>query len=268
MNYLKRIFKRNTHNPLFKGLAGFGRSINRLYENRNHDIYSNGELTVIKKLSHFQPQVIIDGGANRGTYSLLVNKFNPNCKIYAFEPVQDTYLELQENAKGHNNVQPINKGLYSVNGAKEIYLFPSSTHSSLYDINGSTNKHTGKITIELIKGDSFVEDNNIDNIDFLKLDIEGAEYEAILGFENTFKSKRIKAVQFEYSYINISTKKLLLDYYVLLESYGYKVGKIFPKRVEFRDYKYKYEDFIGPNFIAVDQNEMILIKALSQKGFH
>ena len=49
---LKRLFKRNSHNNLLKALAGFGRAINRLYENRNHDIYSNGELTLLKKNSH------------------------------------------------------------------------------------------------------------------------------------------------------------------------------------------------------------------------
>ena len=52
---LKRIFKRNSHNFILKPLAGFGRSLNRLYENRNHDIYSNGELTVLKKLVRINP---------------------------------------------------------------------------------------------------------------------------------------------------------------------------------------------------------------------
>ena len=50
MSTLKRIYKRNSHNLFFKGLAGFGRALNRLYENRNHDIYSNGELTVLRMI--------------------------------------------------------------------------------------------------------------------------------------------------------------------------------------------------------------------------
>ena len=40
MSILKRIFKQNTHNSFFKVLAGFGGSLNRLHENRNHDIYT------------------------------------------------------------------------------------------------------------------------------------------------------------------------------------------------------------------------------------
>lgn len=266
MHELKRIFKRNSHNSIFKGLAGLGRSINRLYENRNHDIYSNGELTVINKLAKFNPSVIIDGGANVGDYSLILNQIIPECTIYAFEPVKSTCDKLINRVRDITNIKPIENGLFSENCTKEINLFNLETHSSqstLYDIKNSF-KPIDKCSIALIRGDDFVEEYGINKIDYLKLDIEGAEYEAITGFEESFKAKKIKAVQFEYGYINISTKKLLIDFYTLFEEYGYVVGKIFPKNVEFRDYDFKYEDFLGPNYIAVDKNETELIDSLKK----
>ncbi len=107
--------------------------------------------------------------------------------------------------------------------------------------------------------------NNISEIDFLKIDIEGSEYDAILGFNENITKRTIKAIQFEYGYINISTKKLLIDYYEYFESKGYVLGKIFPKIVEFRKYEFKYEDFIGPNYIAVRNTETELINALRRK---
>jgi hypothetical protein len=42
------------------------------------------------------------------------------------------------------------------------------------------------------------------------------------------------------------------------------LGKIFPKKVEFRKYDFIYEDFIGPNFIAVKKSETKLIDLLSK----
>lgn len=72
-------------------------------------------------------------------------------------------------------------------------------------------------------------------------------------------------IQFEYGYINITTKKLLIDFYNYFESKGYMVGKIFPKYVEFRKYEFKHEDFLGPNFIAVKKTETELIKLLIEK---
>jgi FkbM family methyltransferase len=265
MSKLKRFFKRNTHNNFLKALAGFGRVLNRLYENRNHDTYSNGEFTVLKKIVKFNPSVIIDGGANIGSYSLLINQLSPNPRVYSFEPVKSTFEKLKKNVAACNNIIPVEKGLYKENCTKEINIFLSDTHSSLYDIQGLPYESSGKQTIELVSGDDFMKQNNISEIDFLKIDIEGSEYDAILGFDENITKGTIKAIQFEYGYINISTKKLLVDYYNYFESKGYIIGKIFPKIVEFRKYEFKYEDFIGPNFIAVKKTETELINALKRK---
>ena len=265
MKQLKSFFRRNSHGSFFKRLASFGKALNKFYENRNHNIHSNGELVVLKKLSTLNPKVIIDGGANIGDYSLMANRTNPNCKVYAFEPVQNTYNELTNNTKGYNNIVPLKKGLFSSNCTKEINLFNSNQHSSIYNMEKAYYQSSEKSTIELVSGDDFMKENEIETIDFLKIDVEGAEYEAIKGFEKSFKEGKIKAIQFEYGYVNITTKKLLIDFHHLLEEYGYVVGKVFPKTVEFRDYKYKHEDFIGPNFIAVNKKELGLIQLLNKK---
>ena len=265
MSVLKRVFKQNTHNSFFKALAGFGRSLNRLYENRNHDIYSNGEITVLKKIATMKPTLIIDGGANVGDYSVMANQIMPDCTIYAFEPVEATFQHLLSNTENLQNVVPIKKGLFKENCELSINLFASNEHSSIYDIEGLPQSSNQKQTIELVRGDDFMRNQNIASVDFLKLDVEGAEYDALLGFENAIKQGTIKAVQFEYGYINISTKKLLIDYYTFFEANGYVLGKVFPKIVEFRKYHFKYEDFIGPNFIAVKKTETELIKMLSNR---
>lgn len=265
MSKLNRFFKRNTHNGFLKVLSGFGRVLNRLYENRNHDTHSNGEFTVLKKIVKFGPSVIMDGGANIGGYSLLINQLSPIPRVFSFEPVKSTFNKLKKNVAACKNIFPVEKGLYKENCTKEINIFASDTHSSIYDIQGLHYESSEKQTIELVSGDDFMKANNISEIDFLKIDIEGSEYDAILGFDENITKGTIKAIQFEYGYINISTKKLLIDYYNYFESKGYILGKIFPKIVEFRKYEFKYEDFIGPNFIAVRKTETELINALRRK---
>jgi FkbM family methyltransferase len=265
MSKLKRYFKRNSHNNLFKGLAGFGRALNRLYENRNHDIHSNGELKVLEKLLKFNLSVIFDGGANIGTYSLMINRLSPNSRVFSFEPVKSTFEKLKKNVAIHKNIFPFEKGLYKHDCTKEINIFSSDTHSSIYDIKGLSYQSNEHQTIELVSGDAFMKEHEIEEIDFLKIDVEGAEFDAILGFNESITNGRIKAIQFEYGYINISTKKLLVDYHDYFESKGYSLGKIFPKTVDFRKYEFKHEDFIGPNFIAVKNTETGLIDALKRK---
>ena len=263
----KRIYKRNSHNVFFKAMAGFGRALNRLYENRNHDIYSNGELSLIKKLSKLKPSVIIDGGANIGKYSLIIHEFIPGATIYSFEPVKKTFEELKENVGSIEKINPIEKGLYSDNCTREINIFSSSTHSSLIDIQDLHKKSNKKQTVELVKGDDFMRNHQINEVDLLKLDLEGAEYDAIMGFNEHIEKGKIKMIQFEYGQVNILTRKLLADFYEYFESKGYRVGKIYPKTVEFRKYKPKHEDFLGPNFVVVKETETELIKLLARKKY-
>lgn len=265
MGTLKRFFKRNTHNAFFKTLASFGKSMNRMYENKNYDIHSNGEVTIIRKLTQGETPIVIDGGANVGGYSLAVHSLKPEATVYSFEPVAGTFKTLKKNVAHCPTIIPVQQGLYKENKDQEIHLFPSTTHSSLYDIKGWKHTSNETETISLTTGDHFLETHHIDAVDLLKIDIEGAEYDAILGFEKSLEKGKIRAIQFEYGYINITTKKLLIDYHEYFESKGYILGKIYPKTVEFKKYSHKQEDFLGPNFIAVRKSDTSLIHLLENK---
>jgi hypothetical protein len=94
----------------------------------------------------------------------------------------------------------------------------------------------------LVAGDAYVEQHGIAAIDFLKIDVEGAEYLVLKGLEKTMKEGRIHCVQFEYGAFSIQTRMLLADYYEL-PSPMYWIGKIFPAGVEFRDYDWTMECF-------------------------
>jgi FkbM family methyltransferase len=245
-------------------LAGFGRSMNRLYENRNHDIHSNGEVWLLKNLSKFKPEIIFDGGANVGQYATEVVINCPNARIHCFEPVPGTFNLLKISLeKFPEQILPVPKGLSDENRRVFINLFEYDEHASIFSHNGITPDTRQQIEIEVIKGDDYLADTGIEKIDFLKLDIEGAEMKALKGFEKSLRAKKIRLIQFEYGYLNILTKNLLVDYYDYLEPFGYKIGKLYPKKVEFKPYHSKLEDFIGPNYVAILNSEEEMINSLS-----
>jgi FkbM family methyltransferase len=263
MSALKRIFKRNTHNLLFKLISSAGRSINRMYENRNHDTQSNGEEWLLQRISKVNPKVIFDAGANTGKYCILAKKHNPSAQVICFEPVNSTFDKLKSAVSSLKNIIFVKSGLFDENKKITINIYPSHTHASVFDLKAIPYESVGKEEIDLIVGDEYLKSNKIEFVDLLKLDIEGAELNAIKGFKNALEQKKIRLIQFEYGYINITTKNLLIDYYEYLSQFGYCVGKLYPKQVEFRDYKQKHEDFIGPNMIAVRRDDAELIKLLS-----
>jgi hypothetical protein len=82
------------------------------------------------------------------------------------------------------------------------------------------------------------------------------------GFERILHEKKIDVIQFEYGHINIESKFLLYDYHKFFRTRGYTLGKVYPGYVEFREYDMSSdEDFIGPNYVAVnaDLKEQIRI---------
>ena len=84
-----------------------------------------------------------------------------------------------------------------------------------------------------MRGDEFLAQEGIAAIDFLKLDVEGAEHLVLQGLEANLRKQSVRFVQFEYGQKDILTHFLLRDFYHLFGSYGYIVGKIFPDYVEF-----------------------------------
>jgi FkbM family methyltransferase len=265
MNILKKFIKQHSHSVLVKPFAGLGRSINRFYENRNHDVRCNGEFWMLQKISTLSPMVIFDGGANVGDYTQMINETCPDSKIYAFEPVESTFQELQKclNSNEIINATAIQKGLYKEDTKVTINIYSGNEHASLHQIKGVGYQSIRQEVLDVVKGDTIMKEYGIETIDLLKLDIEGAEMDALVGFENALKGKKIRVIQFEYGYINITSKVLLADYYDFFSAHGYIVGKLYPRSVEFREYSFKHEDFIGPNFIAIQKSDVELKRLLS-----
>ena len=109
-----------------------------------------------------------------------------------------------------------------------------------------------------------LENFGIGDIDFLKIDTEGSENLVLEGLLDTLKNRDIKVIQFEYGYINIISKFLLYDFYQFFDELGYTIGKIYPKRVEFKEYNLKDENFFGPNYVAVKSSETDIIESLAK----
>ena len=151
----------------------------------NFDCYEKNDSAMIFNLVD-DDFTIFDIGANIGWYSLALTKLNNTIDIFAFEPVTKTYEILLKNIELNHihNIYSFNHGFYSKNTELEFY----------YNMDGSGNassknlmdkKNTQKIKCAVKMLDSFVSTNNIEKIDMIKCDVEGAELFVFQGAENS-----------------------------------------------------------------------------------
>lgn len=88
------------------------------------------------------------------------------------------------------------------------------------------------------------------NIDFVKLDIEGHELDALSGFGKAIESVRL--IQFEFGGCNIDTRTYFQDFWYFFEEKGFDIYRITPLGlVKILKYNEMDEVFITTNFLAI-----------------
>lgn len=113
---------------------------------------------------------IIDGGANIGLASIYFKKLYPNAEIVAFEPDPTIFkiLEANINSYGFDRIKLIAKGLWNQETTLKFQI-EGADAGSLETFDNSNDKHLDQVPVTSLK--SYLNKS----VDFLKLDIEGAE---------------------------------------------------------------------------------------------
>jgi len=127
--------------------------------------------------------IVLDLGANIGYYSLLLAKLvGDNGKVYSFEPDPDNFKLLKKNIKAndYHNIVAIQKAVSDRTG--KIRLFLEKDNSTMHKIYRARGENCTTIEIESVSLDDFFKDKN-KKINFIKMDIEGAEGGAIKGMQ-------------------------------------------------------------------------------------
>lgn len=124
-----------------------------------------------------KPINCVDVGANVGTFSYYVANLFEN--VYAYEAMVETYDVAKENLKNFKNVNLFNKAVYR-EGGSEVKIYKNESgltgDSSIYGTGTENFNLVNTVSLENI-----LEKNNIDFIDYMKVDCEGAEYDFLMG---------------------------------------------------------------------------------------
>ncbi|MFN6380047.1 MAG: FkbM family methyltransferase [Flavobacteriales bacterium] len=173
----------------------------------------------------YKKAIIVDIGAHKGYFTLFASlNSDKQSTIISIEPVESNYKLLEQNIlrQGVENVQVMKAAIAHFDGQLDIHLSQDTNHSLIKNnpLSGETN------AIEKVKAitlDSLVSQFQLGEIDFLKMDCEGAEYDILFNVsDETLKKIKILSMEFHDLKSPVNNAQALISY---LENKQFRVVK-------------------------------------------
>jgi len=168
---------------------------------------------VYDRLDEFikQNYTIFDVGAHRGEYTeKLLNLTGPSGKVYAFELNAENYGALINKFSKHDNVTITNVAVSDCDGQVDYYRGGCSYTGNIigHDTSYKDNKRAGEI--QSIRLDSFYPEGVID---FIKIDVEGAELRVLHGLKGIIHNVRKMLIECHFENDWPELRSLIMDEY-------------------------------------------------------
>lgn len=186
IDYLR--FKDNSFETIY--LKGYDRPI--LLRSQTTDfstfkqIFHNQEYNIS---FDFNPDVIIDAGANIGLASIYFAKRYPEAHIYAIEPETTNYNRLLDTINSYKNIMPFKAALHHTTNEEMEIVDQGVGHWGFATKIKEDISNNSLETIKTVSISSLIDKYELQKIDILKMDIEGAEADVFMKNYNDWLPK-------------------------------------------------------------------------------
>ena len=226
------------------------------FENEDWDLERNGEGRLLSSVAALSPDrfTAFDVGSFAGQWAKLVLELNSQAEVHCFEVVEHLSSKLEHDLADRPNVVVNRVGLWSDDGNLTGHFVDDlPTMSSLVQaVWQYTGDDSTTFDVKVERGDEYCARAGVTHIDFLKVDVEGGEFEVVRGFERLFREGQIDVVQFEYGPLTLAAKNSLHGFYDFFSDMGMVLGKIYPRYVKLMDRYYPgLDDFRWANYVAL-----------------
>lgn len=169
---------------------------------------------------------IFDVGAHHGQSAIEYSMLFSDARIDSFEPVTETFLELQRRTARNTRINCHNFALGSRNETSS--MITTSGHSSMFKISEGGNQ---SITIKTVV--DFCAENEIERINFLKSDTEGFDLEVVRGADSMIGNRDIDFIQVEAGMNPENDLHVYFEHFTAyLHSHGYRIFGIYDQAHE------------------------------------
>lgn len=194
--------------------------------------------------------VIFDVGAYKGAYTDFVLSVVPSASCYLFEPNRTLCVDLLK--RGYNAFE---LALQDEVGGKKFYRCAGNADelSSTYRRSVFDQKEAKiEVIAEIKQGvtiDFFCTNNGISFIDFLKIDVEGAELDVLHGAKNMLSEKKISFLQVEYGGTYPDAGITFMHVIEFVNQFGYSVYELIDAKLSPLTKEIFVEDYRFCNFL-------------------
>jgi FkbM family methyltransferase len=266
--FLAKLFARSFY------ITQLSRRIVQIYDNDQNNIFKeNGELKLLTHLTRISnsESIFFDVGANVGDYSIELIKGGITGKLFLVDPLKKNLNIARKKliSLNFNNFELLQCALS--NSTEKVIFYTNlddnlSGHDSLYDMSliGYTEK-TIKTEVDVKTLDEVLLQFEVDNIYFLKIDVEGNEFNVMRGASNLLARGAINFMQFEFGNAAKAARVYLHDIVFLLESNQYKIYVIKPRGLlpleftPFTEMRYSYINLLAVHVKFIHKISNIVI---------
>lgn len=216
--------------------------------------WDRGEEIAAARIIRRENPVVLDLGANRGLWTaevrrltggkgrwILVDAAAECCKLLR----QMEGVEVIEAAVGEHPGKAVlftpgeGSGLASLHKRQDSFVIGQAMQ-------------TREVAVTTL--DQILTERGINEVDLVKMDLEGHEFFALRGATQALKRGHIRALTFEFGSSNVNSRTYFHDFWDLLSTYGFEIKRIYPGGAVMKVSEY-YEDlecFRGvTNYLAV-----------------
>ncbi len=188
---------------------------------------SNGVVPTIEHipaLDALDPDTIIDVGANKGQFSAMAAKLWPEARLIAFEPLPDQADKFARHLGKRATLHRC--ALAAEQSQMDLHIASRADSSSLLPLNDRQKtmfdmEEVGLLTVPVHRLDQILPADMLFGKALLKIDVQGFEYEVLLGAKGLVDS--IDWIFVETSFVELYTgQRLFPEIEQLLTGYGYE----------------------------------------------
>ena len=223
----------------------------------------SGEIRVMRYLkrvlaSDGQDVVVFDVGAHSGKYAATVlSIFGATTRIHCFEPAHATCETLHQRFRDEPRVRIHELALGRQAGRQALYTNPDrSGLASFFDgrFQLSGVEATATEEVDVVRLDALCAEAGIERIHFLKIDVEGADFDVLQGAGRMLAEGRIDAIQFEFGECHLVSRTFFYDFFTLLNP-EYQLYRVLPRGLApLPTYRTTYDIFVsGTNYLAISR---------------